>query len=90
MVGAESANVLGFIGVSLLLIAFFLNLVGLTTVNDRVYIALNFVGASLSCMSSYLVKFVPFVILEGTWAVVAGIALIRILIAGRGSPNPGE
>jgi hypothetical protein len=90
MVGAGSANVLGFIGVSLLLVAFFLNLVGLIMVNDRVYIALNFVGASLSCVSSYLVKFVPFVILEGTWAVVAGIALIRVLIAGRSSPTPGE
>jgi len=79
------ANVLGFIGVFLLLSAFFLNLIGLVTIYNRFYVALNLIGASIACYSSYLMKFAPFVILEGTWAIVAAVALIRAMIGGRRS-----
>jgi hypothetical protein len=37
----------------------------------------NFLGASLACYSSYLVAFMPFVVLEGVWAAVALVALVR-------------
>src|ERR1700757_3330075 len=82
MVGPEYANLLGFIGVFLLLIAFFLNLIGFIRVEGMLYTALNLVGATLSCLSSYLLEFLPFVILEGVWALVATAALMRAL-AGR-------
>jgi hypothetical protein len=32
------------------------------------YTALNFAGASLAGFASYLIGFMPFVVLEGTWA----------------------
>ena len=66
---------IGFVGVTLLLIAFFLNLFRLLKAESNAYLALNLVGAGLACASSYLIDFLPFVLLEGTWAIVAGVAL---------------
>ena len=68
---------IGFVGVTLLLIAFFLNLFRLLKAESNAYLALNLIGASLACASSYLIDFLPFVLLEGTWAIVAGVALVR-------------
>jgi hypothetical protein len=44
---------------------------------SNAYLALNLVGANLACASSSLIDFLPFVVLEGTWAIVAGVALAR-------------
>ena len=85
MVGPQDVNLLGFVGVSLLLIAFFLNLIGVVRAERPLYMALNLVGAALACFSSYLIRFMPFVILEGTWAVVAITALLRVLLGRRKS-----
>jgi hypothetical protein len=68
---------IGFVGVTLLLIAFFLNLFRLLQAESSAYLALNLAGAGLACASSYLIDFLPFVLLEGTWAIVAGVALMR-------------
>lgn len=70
---------IGFVGVTLLLVTFFLNLFRLLKAESNAYLALNLVGASLACASSYLIDFLPFVLLEGTWAIVAGVALMRKL-----------
>ena len=35
----------------------------------------NLVGAGLACWSSYLIGFLPFVVLEGVWALAAAYAL---------------
>jgi len=70
---------IGFVGVTLLLVAFFLNLFRLLKAESNAYLALNLIGASLACASSYLIDFLPFVLLEGTWAIVAGVALMRKL-----------
>jgi hypothetical protein len=68
---------IGFVGVTLLLIAFFLNLFRLLKSDSKTYLMLNLIGAGLACASSYLIDFLPFVLLEGTWAIVAGVALLR-------------
>ena len=70
-------TMVGFVGVSLLLLAFFLNLFRLIRAETSGYIALNLVGAGLACYSSYLIAFMPFVLLEGCWAIVAAAALLR-------------
>lgn len=41
------------------------------------YATLNFLGASLCGISAYMVSFYPFVILEGVWATVALLALLK-------------
>ena len=71
------SEIIGFLGVALLLIAFFLNLFRLLSAESFSYLTLNLVGAALACASSYLIGFLPFVLLEGTWAVVAAVALAR-------------
>jgi len=73
----ELSDIIGIAGVSLLLIAFFLNLFGIIEKEAKLYIVLNFVGAAIACYASVLIKFLPFVILEATWSLVALIALVR-------------
>ena len=74
---AENAEWIGTVGVGLLLGAFFLNLFGWLKTDSRVYQALNAVGAGIACYASYLIDFLPFVVLEGSWSLVAGSALLR-------------
>ena len=77
------ATIVGSAGVALLLLAFFLNLLRYLRADRTVYLVLNLVGAALACLSSYLIDFMPFVLLEGTWSVVAAVALGRNLLGVR-------
>jgi hypothetical protein len=86
MTHGGGATLIGSVGVSLLLLAFLLNLFGLLRAGGYAYLALNFIGGALACFSSYLIGFAPFVVLEGTWAAVAGFGLVR-KISGRGEPQ---
>ena len=81
-----NATVIGLIGVSLLLIAFFLNLFKYLRSESYLYMVLNLIGGALACYSSYLINFMPFVLLEGTWAVVAGVGIVRKAL-GRSVPS---
>ena len=71
------SDLLGSLGVTLLLIAFLLNLRALLPSNSKFYIFLNIIGAALCGYSSYLIKFYPFVILEGVWVLAAVSSLIK-------------
>lgn len=75
----EFSVIVGSTGVLLLLLAFFLNLFEILMQDTKTYAILNIVGAGLSCYASVLISYMPFVILEGTWAIVALIGLIRLL-----------
>lgn len=86
MIAIDSAGVLGSVGVALLLAAYFLNLVKLCRADGFAYGALNFFGAALACLSSYLIGFMPFVVLEGTWMVVSAVALARAIVRPPRSP----
>jgi hypothetical protein len=70
-------QVIGSIGVALLLIAFFMNLFGMLTAESRAYQAMNVAGAGISCYASYLIGFVPFVVLEAVWCAAAMAAMLR-------------
>lgn len=80
----ELSVIVGSTGVLLLLLAFFLNLFKILMSDTKTYTILNVVGAGLSCYASVLINYMPFVILEGTWALVAFAGLIRLL------KNPGR
>lgn len=67
------------VGVSLLLLAFALNLIGRLERQSLVYHALNVAGAGLSCFAALLISFWPFVVLEGCWLIVAGVAMANRL-----------
>jgi hypothetical protein len=82
----DMATLIGSIGVALLLLAFVLNLLKLLRADTRLYMSLNLVGAALACYSSYLIEFVPFVVLEGVWAAAALFALVQSSLRGA-KPN---
>jgi uncharacterized membrane protein YcaP (DUF421 family) len=67
---------IGFTGVTILLLAFFLNLTGKISQNELPYIIMNIIGAAVAGLASYLINYIPFVILEGTWTLVSFWGLI--------------
>lgn len=71
------ADIIGSIGVFILLLAFVLNLLDKLSRGSLVYILMNIVGTGLACYASYLINYLPFIILEGVWTVVSLIALVR-------------
>jgi len=71
-------DLLGFIGVAILLAAFLLNLLGKISKDRLTYILMNAIGGGLACLASYLINYLPFVILEGTWMLVSIIALVKL------------
>ncbi len=81
------ATVIGFIGVGLLLLAFVLNLAKILKAEGVPYLALNLIGAGLACASSWMIDFMPFVILEGTWAAATLVALVRTLSGASTQPS---
>jgi len=73
----SASEIIGSIGVALLLIAFFMNLFGMLHSDSRTYQAMNAVGAAVSCYASYLIGFAPFVVLEAIWCAAAVAAMLR-------------
>ena len=73
----KTSNIIGSIGVALLLVAYFLNLFKILGQESKIYGLLNVAGAGLACYASLLIGFLPFVVLEGIWAVVALVGMLR-------------
>ncbi|MGH7858669.1 MAG: CBU_0592 family membrane protein [Candidatus Binatia bacterium] len=77
------ADSIGSVGVALLLLAFGLNVFGFLSRESRLYQALNLAGAAIAGYASWLIDFVPFVVLEAIWSAVALATLVRPAGAGR-------
>ena len=73
----DVATTLGMIGVSGILGAYFLNLFNMIDQNSYSYILINLIGATLACISSVMIESIPFTILEGVWALVSLVALVK-------------
>ncbi len=73
----KSSDIIASIGVTILLVAFFLNITGKLSAKGRPYTLMNFIGAAVCGFSSYMIKFYPFVILESIWALVALVTLFK-------------
>ncbi|QQL49368.1 CBU_0592 family membrane protein [Mucilaginibacter ginkgonis] len=78
------SDVLASAGVIILLIAFLLNLYKKLPAQSKAYTLMNFIGAMLCCVSSILIKFYPFVVLEAIWATFAILSLFGV---PRGTSN---
>ncbi len=72
------ADVLGALGVFLILLAYFFNLYKKIETGSLLYILMNLVGAILAFLSSVMIHSLPFMVLEATWATVSLVALIRL------------
>lgn len=68
---------IGTIGVFLILLAYFLTATNKMSNKSIAYISLNLIGAGLAGLASYLIKYYPFVILEGVWALVSLFSLYK-------------
>ena len=68
---------LGFIGVTIVLIAYFLNVTNKIEKDSLVYLQMNFFGAGLACLASVLMKYLPFIILEGCWTIVSAFGILN-------------
>lgn len=71
------SDLIGTLGVSVLLLAFVLNQRRRLSEHSREFLAMNLIGACLCAYSAWLVRFMPFVVLESVWALVAGVGLLR-------------
>ncbi len=70
-----STDLIGFIGVSILLLAFFLNLSNRISKDSLSYLLMNVIGAGVACLASVLLRYWPFIILEGCWTLVSAYGL---------------
>ena len=68
---------IGFIGVSILLAAYFLNLTNKIKKDGSTYLMLNIIGAAIACFASILLHYLPFIILEGAWTLVSVYGLYK-------------
>ena len=75
--GFSLGEILGSIGVTILLVAFLMNLLQKWKQDSLPYILFNIFGAGLSCASSIVIHFFPFIILEATWMFVSIFALLK-------------
>ena len=80
---------LGSYGVSILLIAFVLNLLKIIRTDSIIYGLLNFAGAAIACYASYLIPYFPFVILEGLWTILSLVAVVKTIIRLRKNARQG-
>ena len=71
---------IGFLGVAILLVAFLLQLSGKISKDSWLYIICNILGAGLACLASWMINYLPFVLLEGTWTLVSLVALTGKLL----------
>jgi len=76
----ETSTIIGIIGLSLLLLAFVLNLLKKIKQNSKTYNLINFLGASLLTYYSYTLNNAIFFILELVWAIFALYFLIKLTI----------
>jgi len=69
------ADILGTIGVVMMLAVFVLNIADQLSNDSPFYIVSNLIGGSLACIASIMIQYLPFVFLEGTWALISAWAL---------------
>lgn len=72
-------DIIGFIGVTITLLAYFLSILKILSPTGKLFYFLNFLGAGIACFASVLIHYTPFVILEGTWSGISLIAFSKAI-----------
>ena len=70
-------EIIGFAGLSLILIAFILNLLKKIKTESKAYNTINLVGALMLAYYSWILGSIPFFILQTTWGMAALYNLSR-------------
>jgi hypothetical protein len=71
-------DIIGTIGVGLVLLAYFLNTTKMIPENGKLFFVINIFGGALSCYAAVLINFWPFTILEAIWTLVSIFGLIKV------------
>ncbi|TDO19228.1 CBU_0592 family membrane protein [Pedobacter duraquae] len=74
-----TSDLIATLGVSILLLAFLLQILKVISPQSLLYSSLNLVGSALAGYSSWLIGFMPFVILETVWAIVSLYGVVMSL-----------
>lgn len=72
----NASDYIGAAGVSLLLLAFGLNIISFVSNKSYLYLSLNFIGALTATIASVLINYVPFIVLEGVWSLVSLLGIL--------------
>ena len=64
-------DIIGSIGVVMMVIAYYLNITDKLDDDDLSYILLNLFGGALAFTASYLINYYPFMVLEGVWTLIS-------------------
>lgn len=73
----NTSDIIGTVGVGLTLIAYFLSIFSLIKNDGILFYVLNILGGGIACFASLLIQFWPFIILEGTWAIISVVGLVK-------------
>ena len=73
------SDIIGFIGVFITLLAYFLIIFDFIPKEGVLFYVMNIVGAGLACYASVLIVYWPFVVLEGTWTLISLAGLIKMV-----------
>ncbi|MBS1507336.1 MAG: hypothetical protein JSS79_11880 [Bacteroidetes bacterium] len=71
------ADWIGATGVSILLLAFLLNLLDRISQSNLIYLLMNLIGAGLACTASVLINYTPFIVLEASWTLVSAVGIMK-------------
>ena len=69
-------------GVSLLLLAYLLDITDKIEDDSPWFFGLNMIGAGMASGAAWMIPFWPFVVLEGVWSLVSAFALFKRLKNG--------
>ncbi|MES1214709.1 MAG: hypothetical protein ABUT20_04255 [Bacteroidota bacterium] len=72
-------DIIGTIGVGLILIAYYLDTSGIIVKGGKLFYVMNIIGAALACYASWLISFMPFVVLEAAWTLVSIYGLMKTM-----------
>ena len=75
----QLSDIIGIIGVSLILAAYFISVIRIKDPRGLMSYLLNALGAGIACYASILIEFWPFVILEAIWALVAIYGMVNLV-----------
>lgn len=71
-----TTDLIGSVGTVMMLVAFLLNITDKLDNDHFFYIILNFFGSTLACIASCMIPYTPFIILEGTWAIISAWGIV--------------
>lgn len=72
-------DIVGTIGVGLILVAYYLDTTSIISKNGKLFYVMNIIGAALACYASWLIGFIPFVVLEAAWTLVSIYGLMKAM-----------